>query len=95
MPLLTVTLGSGATAFVSAANTQRAMQMKVWQGANASHCGDSSSVTASTGIPVAAANNTIPPTTIGPFTNGAISLNQWYGIGTSADVIYVQYTPER
>lgn len=94
MPLLTVTLGAGATQFVAAGNTQRAMQMKIWQGANASYVGDSSGVTTSTGIPVAAANNTVEPLTIGPFASGAISMNKWYGIGTNADKIYVQYTPE-
>ena len=92
MPLLTVTLGAGATQFTT--GPQRAMQMRVWQGANASHIGDSSSVTASNGIPVKAANATVDPNVIGPFTSGAINLNQWYGIGTAADVINVQYDPE-
>ena len=70
------------------------MQLKVWQGTAASYVGDSSAVSASTGIPVRVASPTADPTTIGPFTSGAINLNQWYAIGTSTDVVYVQYTPE-
>ena len=68
--------------------------MKVWQGADASFVGDSSAVTTSTGMPVKAASTTVDPTVIGPFTSGAVNLNQWYGIGTSADVIHVWYEPE-
>lgn len=92
MPLLTVTLGAGATQFTTL--PLRAMQMKVWQGADASFVGDSSAVTTSTGMPVKAASTTVDPTVIGPFTSGAVNLNQWYGIGTSADVIHVWYEPE-
>jgi hypothetical protein len=92
MPLLTVTLGAGATQFT--ALKIRAMQMKVWQGASASFVGDDSGVTTSTGIPVHVASTTVEPTTIGPFTSGAINLWNWYGIGTAADVIHVQYTQE-
>jgi hypothetical protein len=92
MALLTVTLGAGATRFTSL--PIRAMQLKAWQGASASYVGDSSAVSASTGIPVRVASPTADPTTIGPFTSGAINLNQWYGIGTAADVVYIQYTPE-
>jgi hypothetical protein len=92
MPLLTVTLGAGATQF--SAGPQRAMEALVWQGAHASFFGDSPSVTTSTGIPIKAASSTVDPTRIGPFTSGAFNLNQWYAIGTSADVVYVQYTPE-
>ena len=92
MALLTVTLGAGATRFTT--QPLRAMQLKVWQGTAASYVGDSSVVSASTGIPVRVASPTADPTTIGPFTSGAINLNQWYAIGTSADVVYVQYTPE-
>ena len=92
MALLTVTLGAGATRFT--AQPLRAMQLKVWQGTAASYVGDSSAVSASTGIPVRVASPTADPTTIGPFTSGAINLNQWYAIGTSTDVVYVQYTPE-
>jgi hypothetical protein len=92
MPLLTVTLGPGATRFTT--GPQRAMQMKVWQGADASYIGDASNVSTSTGIPVKAASTTVDPVTIGPFTSGAINLNDWYAIGTSADVVHVQYTAE-
>jgi hypothetical protein len=92
MPLLTVTLGAGATQFST--GPQRAMEALVWQGASASFVGDSAAVTTATGIPVAAASSTVSPTRIGPFTSGAFNLNQWYGIGTAADVIHVQYTPE-
>ena len=92
MPLLTVTLGAGATQFT--AGPARAMQMKVWQGTSVSYVGDSSSLSTSTGIPVKAASATVDPTVIGPFTSGAINLNEWYGIGTDGDVIHCQYTPE-
>jgi hypothetical protein len=92
MPLLTVTLGAGATQFTT--GPARAMQMKVWQGSSVSFVGDASNVTTSTGIPVKVASATADPTQIGPFTSGAINLNQWYGIGTTADKIYVQYEPE-
>jgi hypothetical protein len=92
MALLTVTLGAGATQFTT--GPQRAMQMRVWQGASASYVGDASNVSASTGIPVKVASATADPTIIGPFTSGAINLNQWYGIGTNGDVIHVQYDPE-
>lgn len=92
MALGTLTLGSGATQFTS--KPLRAMQLKVWQGSAASYFGDSSVVSSTTGIPVRVASPTADPTTIGPFTSGAINLNQWYGIGTSGDVIYYQYTPE-
>ena len=54
MPLLTVTLGAGATQFT--AGPARAMQMKVWQGTSVSYVGDSSSLSTSTGIPVKAAS---------------------------------------
>lgn len=91
MPLLTVTLGSGATQF---ATEGRAMQMRCWQGANNSFIGDSSSMNNTTGIPVKNANNSVDPTIIGPFTSGAINLNQWYGSGSANDVIHVQYDPE-
>jgi hypothetical protein len=43
---------------------------------------------------VKVASATADPTIIGPFTSGAINLNQWYAIGTAADVVYIQYTLE-
>jgi hypothetical protein len=92
MPLLTVTLGAGATQFST--GPQRAMEALVWQGADASYIGDSSAVTTSTGIPVKVASSTADPTRIGPFTSGAFNLSAWYAIGTNADKVYVQYTPE-
>lgn len=92
MPLLTVTLGAGATRFTS--QPLRAMQMKVWQGASVSFVGDSSTVTTTTGVPVKVASATADPLVIGSFTSGAINLNQWYAIGTAADVVHIQYTAE-
>jgi hypothetical protein len=70
------------------------MQFRAQQGTAASFIGDSSAVATTTGIPVKVASATADPTIIGPFTSGAINLNQWYGIGTAADVIHIQYTPE-
>jgi hypothetical protein len=92
MALRTLTLGTGATRFTTA--PLRAMQLKIWQGAAASYVGDSPTVSSTTGIPVRVASPTADPTTIGPFTSGAINLDEWFGIGTSGDVIYYQYTPE-
>ena len=92
MPLLTVTLGAGATQFTT--GPQRAMQMKVWQGASVSFVGDDPAVTTTTGVPVKVASATADPSVFGPFTSGAINLNRWYGIGTAADVIHVWYEPE-
>ena len=92
MPLLTVTLGAGATQFTTL--HLRAMQLRAWQGTSVSFIGDSSAVATTTGIPVKVASPTADPTIIGPFTSGAINLNQWYGIGTAADVIHIQYTLE-
>jgi len=73
---------------------QRAMQIRFWQGASVSFVGDDKAVTTSTGIPVKAATTTVDPTVIGPFTSGAINLNEWYAIGTPADVVHYQYVPE-
>lgn len=92
MPLLTVTLGAGATQFTTL--PLRAMQLRAWQGTSVSFIGDSSAVATTTGIPVKVASPTADTTIIGPFTSGAINLNQWYGIGTAADVIHIQYTLE-
>ena len=92
MPLGTITLGAGATRLTT--GPQRAMQLRFWQGASVSYVGDSSTVTATTGIPVKVASATADPTVIGPFTSGAINLSNWYAIGTTADVVHYQYDPE-
>ena len=92
MPLGTITLGAGATRLTT--GPQRAMQLRFWQGASVSYVGDSSTVTATTGIPVKVASATADPTVIGPFTSGAINLSNWYAIGTNADVVHYQYDPE-
>ena len=41
-----------------------------------------------------AASASTPPLVIGPFTSGAINLNDWYAVGTAADVVHYQYVPE-
>lgn len=92
MPLFTVTLGAGATQFTT--GPARAMQMKVWQGASVSFVGDSSVVSTTTGVPVRVASATTDPSYFGPFTSGAIDLNQWFAIGTAADVVHVWYETE-
>lgn len=92
MPLGTITLGAGATRLMS--GPQRAMQLRFWQGASVSFVGDDQAVTTTTGIPVKVASATADPTVIGPFTSGAINLNQWYAIGTNGDVVHYQYEPE-
>lgn len=93
MPLGTVTLGAGATRLM--AGPQRAMQIRFWQGASVSFVGDDKNVTTTTGIPVRVASTTVDPTIIGPFTSGAINLNEWYVIGTAADIVHYHYTPEQ
>jgi hypothetical protein len=70
------------------------MQIRFWQGTSVSFVGDSSTVSATTGIPVKAASATVDPTIIGPFTSGAINLSNWYAVGTNADVVHYQYDPE-
>lgn len=92
MPIGTITLGAGATRLTT--GPQRAMQIRFWQGASVSFVADSAAVTTTTGIPVKAASATVDPLMIGPFTSGAINLNQWYAIGTAADVVHYQYDPE-
>lgn len=92
MPIGTITLGAGATRLTT--GPQRAMQIKFWQGASVSFVGDDKNVTTTTGIPVRVASATADPLTIGPFTSGAINLNNWYAIGTAADVVHYQYTSE-
>lgn len=92
MPLGTITLGTGATRLT--AGPLRAMQIRFWQGASVSFVGDSAAVTTGTGIPVKVASATADPTMIGPFTSGAINLNNWYAIGTNGDVVHYQYDPE-
>jgi hypothetical protein len=92
MPIGTITLGAGATRLTT--GPQRAMQIRFWQGASVSFVGDSSAVATTTGIPVKAASATVDPTIIGPFTSGAVNLNNWYAIGTNADVVHSQYDPE-
>ena len=92
MPLGTITLGAGPTRLTT--GPQRAMQIRFWQGASVSFVGDSSAVSTTTGIPVKVASATADPTIIGPFTSGAINLNNWYAIGTAADVVHYQYDPE-
>lgn len=92
MPLGTITLGAGPTRLTT--GPQRAMQIRFWQGTSVSFVGDSSTVSATTGIPVKAASATVDPTIIGPFTSGAINLSNWYAVGTNADVVHYQYDPE-
>lgn len=92
MPIGSVTLGTGATQVTKL--PLRAMQMKFWQGSSVSFVGDSSAVTTTSGIPVKVASTTVDPTTIGPFTSGAINLNAWYAIGSNGDVVHYQYTQE-
>lgn len=92
MPIGTITLGAGATRLTT--GPQRAMQIRFWQGTSVSFVADSPAVTITTGIPVKAASATVDPLMIGPFTSGAINLNQWYAIGTAADVVHYQYDPE-
>lgn len=89
MPLGSVALGTGATRLT--AGPQRGMQLLVWRGADASYIGDSSAVTSSTGIPVPSLPAVLA---IGPFTSGAINLENYYAVGTSGDTVYYQFTAE-
>jgi hypothetical protein len=69
----------------------RAMQLIFAPAAHIYYVGDSATVSATKGIPVPTAG---PSVVIGPFTSGAINLNQWYALGTNLDVIAYQATPE-
>jgi hypothetical protein len=73
------------------ANYARAMQLIFAPAGHVYYVGDSSTVSSTKGIPVPTAG---PSVVIGPFTSGAINLSQWYALGTNADVISFQYTPE-
>jgi len=73
------------------ANYARAMQLIFAPAGHVYYVGDSSTVSSTKGIPVPTAG---PSVVIGPFTSGAINLGQWYALGTNADVISFQYTPE-
>ena len=69
----------------------RGMQLIFAPAAHVYYVGDSATVSATKGIPVPAAG---PSLSIGAFSNGAINRSQWYALGTNADVISYQYTPE-
>jgi len=72
---------------------QRAMQLVFAPGSVIYYVGDSSSVSATLGIPVEPAAANMLPVVIGPFTSGAINLTQWYANGASGTISF-QYTPE-
>jgi len=72
---------------------QRAMQLIFAPGAVIYYVGDSAAVSATLGIPVEPAAANVQPVKIGPFTSGAIILNQWYANGASGTITF-QYTPE-
>jgi opacity protein-like surface antigen len=57
------------------------------------YVGDNAAVSATLGIPVEPAAANVQPVKIGPFTSGAINLNEWYANGASGTITY-QYTPE-
>ena len=90
MPLRNATMTGSAVAVISATTPLRAMQLIFAPAGHVYYVGDSSTVSATNGIPVP----TTGPLSIGPFTSGAINLDQWYALGTNADVISFQYTPE-
>ena len=91
MPLGNATMSGSAVSVLSATTPIRAMQLIFAPAGHIYYVGDSSSVSATKGIPVPTAG---PSVAIGPFTSGAINLDQWYALGTNADVISFQYTPE-
>jgi len=72
---------------------QRAMQLVFAPGAVIYYVGDNPAVSATLGIPVEPAAANALPVKIGPFTSGAIHLNQWYANGASGTITF-QYTPE-
>ena len=90
MPLVNATMSGSAVAVISATTPLRAMQLIFAPAGHIYYVGDSSTVSATKGIPVP----TTGPLSIGPFTSGAINLDQWYALGTNSDVISFQYTPE-
>jgi len=90
MPLVNATMSGSAVAVIGATTPLRAMQLIFAPAGHIYYVGDSSTVSATKGIPVP----TTGPLSIGPFTSGAINLDQWYALGTNSDVISFQYTPE-
>ena len=72
---------------------QRAMQLIFAPGSVVYYVGDNPAVSATLGIPVEPAAANMLPVKIGPFTSGAIILNQWYANGASGTITF-QYTPE-
>lgn len=91
MPIGTVTCGGNTTA-VQVQTVGRAMQLLFNPAANNYAVGDSSSLNSTTGVEVL--TTTLAPVPIGPFTSGAINLNQWYVAGASGTVVRFQYTAE-
>ena len=91
MAILNATMDGNADPLISSTTPLRAMQLIFAPAAHVYYVGDSSSVSATKGIPVPTAG---PSVVIGPFTSGAINLDQWYAKGTNLDVITFQYTPE-
>ena len=89
MPIGSVTCGANSVQLTS--GPQRAMQLIFNPAANNYTVGDSSSLNASTGVKVP---TTASPLSIGPFTSGAVNLDQWYVFGASGTVVTYQYTPE-
>ncbi len=92
MPIGTVTCSGNTTAVQIDNNPQRAMQLLFAPAANNYWVGDSSAMNSTTGIPVLTTQTL--PTAIGPFTSGAINMNQWYAAAASGTTVYFQYTAE-
>ena len=91
MPVVNATMTGSAVTLISTTTPLRAMQVIFAPAAHVYYVGDSSSVSSSKGIPVPQAG---PSVVIGPFTSGAINIDQWYANGTNADTISFQYTME-
>ena len=92
MPIGTATCSGNTTPVQLVTGPQRAMQLQLNPAANNYSYGDSSALNSTTGIAMLATATV--PQSIGPFTSGAIHLNEWYVAGASGTVVQFQYTEE-
>lgn len=92
MPIGTATCSGNTTAVQLTTNPVRAMELLFAPAANNYWVGDSSAMNSTTGIPVV--TTATQPVIVGPFTSGAVNMNQWYVAAASGTKVYYQYTPE-
>jgi hypothetical protein len=92
MPIGTVTCGGNTTPAQLLSGPARGMQLIFNPAANNYSYGDSSALNSTTGIEMLATATV--PQAVGPFTSGAVNMNEWYVAGASGTVVRFQYTAE-